>query len=175
MDSTGARGRSNPADCRKSASCRRASGGHGLRIEQSRRRRRLLPRRAPRARIRRRAQRCIRIPIRGRSRRAASRTCGRTGESPAGCHLHLHQPAGRTLPRGPRPRSRSSSVRPARETFDRLAGNFARPVGNVTGLTLASFGQEAEVPPNSEGVGAAYVARGGPGQSGQSEQPQLSG
>jgi len=30
------------------------------------------------------------------------------------------------------------------ETFERLAGNFARPVGNVTGLTLNSFGQDAK-------------------------------
>ena len=36
-------------------------------------------------------------------------------------------------------------VGPAGEgTFERLAGNFARPVGNVTGLTLNSFGQDAK-------------------------------
>ena len=36
-------------------------------------------------------------------------------------------------------------VGPAGEgAFDRLAGNFARPVGNVTGLTLTSFGQDAK-------------------------------
>ena len=36
-------------------------------------------------------------------------------------------------------------VGPAAEsTFDRLAGNFARPVGNVTGLTLNSLGQNAK-------------------------------
>jgi putative ABC transport system substrate-binding protein len=36
-------------------------------------------------------------------------------------------------------------VGPAAEgTFERLAGNFARPVGNVTGLTLTSFGQNAK-------------------------------
>ena len=34
-------------------------------------------------------------------------------------------------------------VGPAGErTFDRLVGNFARPVGNVTGLTLDSLGQD---------------------------------
>jgi putative tryptophan/tyrosine transport system substrate-binding protein len=36
-------------------------------------------------------------------------------------------------------------VGPAAEsTFERLAGNFARPAGNVTGLTLTNFGQDAK-------------------------------